>query len=74
MQKILKLDGNNIVVVIKNILNELFSLGLILYLILFIFEELKTGSVKYYLNMNYILIFVIISGILVVLFKADKND
>jgi hypothetical protein len=68
------LEKKKIIFLAKSILGELFSLGLILYLILFILEELKEGAVSYYLNINYILVFVIICGILMILFKADKND
>jgi len=73
MKDLLK-NKDNLVYFSKNIINELFSLSLILYLLLFILEEFKNGVISFYLNINYVLIFVVISGMMVVLFKADKNN
>jgi predicted membrane channel-forming protein YqfA (hemolysin III family) len=46
------------------IINHLFQSLLVGYLILLLIEQVWTGSVAFYLNLNYLLILVIISGIL----------
>lgn len=74
MKDLLLKNKDNLVYFIKNIINEVFSLSLILYLLLFILEELKEGVVSFYININYVLILVTIFGVLAVLFKTDKND
>lgn len=51
--------GYNAVVV-----NHIFQMLLVTYLLLLLIEQIWTGSVSYYLNLNYLLIAVIIFGIL----------
>jgi len=65
------LKKEKLVVFIKKIINEIFSFSLILYLILFLLEEIKPNFVLNYLNLNSFLILVVVSGILTVLTKSD---
>ena len=54
------------------IINHLFQGFLIAYLLLLLTEQIWSGSVSFYLNLNYLLIIVIISGILDVFSKQKK--
>lgn len=47
-----------------HLINHLFQNLLIVYLILLLIEQISPGFVSQYLNLNYLLIIVIISGIL----------
>ncbi len=47
-----------------SIINHSFQTMLVLYLVLLLLEQIKTGFVSNYLNLNYLLVIVIILGIL----------
>ncbi len=47
-----------------SLINHIFQILLVTYLILLLIEQIWVGVVSYYLNLNYLLIIVIISGIL----------
>src|SRR3989344_8629879 len=49
---------------VASLINHSFQTLLITYLILLLIEQIWTGLVSIYLNLNYLLIFVIITGIL----------
>ena len=55
------------------IINYLFQSLLIGYLLLLLIEQIWTGSVSAYFNLNYLLILVIASGILDVFSEQPKN-
>lgn len=55
-------------------IKHLFQVLLVTYLILLLVEELFTGSVSLYLNLNYLLIIVIVVGILDVFSDAPKIE
>lgn len=55
-----------------HIIHHLFQTLLVTYLILLLIEQVSTGFVSTYLNLNYLLILVIISGILSVFSEPDK--
>lgn len=55
-----------------NILNHLFNNLLLLYLILLLIEQIWEKSVSAYLNLNYLLIAVIITGILTMFTKQEQ--
>ncbi len=65
-------EKEDLIIFIKKIINEIFSLSLVFYLILFLLEEIKSNFVSNYLNINIFLILTIISGILAVLTKSDE--
>ncbi len=52
---------------------ELFKASLISYLLLYLIDELWPGFVLNYYNLNIILLVIIISGILALWVKEDKN-
>jgi hypothetical protein len=54
------------------LINHLFQTLLVTYLILLLIEQIYTGFVSTYLNLNYLLILVIASGILDVFTKQKK--
>src|SRR3989339_1829093 len=64
---------DNIIWLIKKIIHELFSLSLILYLILFIVEEINPNFVSNFMNLRYWLILVVASGLLTVVTKSDQK-
>ena len=47
-----------------SLVNHLFQILLVTYLILLLVEQIWTGIVSVYLNLNYLLVIVIIAGIL----------
>lgn len=47
-----------------SIINHLFQVILVTYLVLLLIEQIWSGSVSLYMNLNYLLIFVILVGIL----------
>ena len=49
---------------IAQIINYTFKIFLVIYLVLLMIEQFWEGSVSFYLNLNYLLIFVVILGIL----------
>lgn len=55
------------------VINHLFQTLLVTYLILLLIEQIYTGFVSTYLNLNYLLILVIASGILDVFTKQKKT-
>jgi hypothetical protein len=62
----------NLIWFFKNISSEIFVLSLISYLALFLLEEIKTGFVSNFINMNYILVLVIVTGTITALSKPSK--
>lgn len=60
-----------------SILNHIFQILLITYLVLLLVEQIWTGVVSLYLNLNYLLIVVIIVGIIDVFsehFPVNKKE
>jgi len=55
------------------VINYLFQSLLIGYLILLLIEQIWTGSVSFYLNLNYLLVAVILLGILDVFSEHKKQ-
>ena len=55
------------------VINHLFQTLLITYLILLLIEEIWKGIISNYLNLNYLLIIVIITGILDVFSEHKEN-
>ncbi len=55
-----------------HIIHHLFQTLLVTYLLLLLIEQVSIGFVSTYLNLNYLLIIVIISGILSVFSEPDK--
>ncbi len=47
-----------------SLINHIFQILLVTYLVLLLIEQVWTGLVSTYLNLNYLLVFVIFSGIL----------
>jgi len=62
----------NIIWLVKKIINEVFSLSLLLYLALFVIEEFKSGAVKNFLSLDYFLILVIVSGSLTIVTRSSN--
>lgn len=56
------------------IINYLFQSLLVGYLILLLIEQIWTGSVSFYLNLNYLLVIVIIAGILDVFSEHKEQE
>ena len=54
------------------LVNHLFQILLVTYLVLLLVEQIWTGMVSVYFNLNYLLIIVIISGILDVFSEHKK--
>lgn len=52
-----------------NIIIDFFQVSLLLYLLLFVFDEFKMGFVSNFINLNWILGIVVISGVLILFFK-----
>ena len=65
----MKITGNK-----AEIINHLFQTILITYLILLLIEQIWTGFVSTYLNLNYLLILTIIVGILDVFSEHKKIE
>ena len=65
----MKITGNK-----AELVNHLFQTLLITYLILLLIEQIYTGFVSTYLNLNYLLILVIASGILDVFSEHKKIE
>ena len=61
---------------LAEIINHTFQTFLVVYLILLLVEQIWTGSVSFYLNLNYLLIAVILLGVLDVFseHKPVKNQ
>lgn len=57
----------------KEIINQVFHVFLVTYLLLLLLEEVFTGIVLDYLNLNYLLIIVLIAGVLTVLFPTKEK-
>ncbi len=55
------------------IINLMFQSLLVLYLVLLLAEQIWPSSVSWYLNLNYLLIFVVIAGILSVFTKQKPQ-
>ena len=55
------------------LLNHLFQTLLVTYLILLLIEQIWTGVVSVYLNLNYLLVVVIIAGVLDVLSEQPER-
>src|SRR3990167_6535726 len=55
-----------------NLVNHIFQNLLVVYLILLLTEQIFSGFVSIYLNLNYLLILVIIAGILDVFSEQPK--
>ncbi len=58
---------------IKELINYVFQVLLVTYLLLLLLEELRNGFVTKFLNLNYVLILVIILGVLTVIFPYEKK-
>lgn len=56
------------------VINELFQVSLVTYLILLLLETLDKGFVSNVFNLNYLLAVVLISGIIKVLPISEKKD
>ena len=56
-----------------HLINHLFQTLLITYLILLLLEQVQTGLVSTYLNLNYLLVIVILAGILDVFSEPIKQ-
>lgn len=56
------------------IVNQLFQVLLVTYLVLLLVEELWQGTVSNYLNINYLLVVVIILGILDIFSENTKKE
>src|SRR3989344_3020430 len=57
---------------IAGLINHIFQSLLVSYLILLLIEQIWTGSVSLYFNLNYLLIAVIIAGILDVFSEHEE--
>jgi hypothetical protein len=55
------------------IINYLFQSVLVAYLLLLLIEQIWGGSVSFYINLNYLLVFVIITGVLDVFSFHEKQ-
>lgn len=56
------------------VINNLFQILLVTYLVLLLVEEIWSGSVSNYLNLNYLLIIVIIFGIFDVFSESPHKE
>jgi hypothetical protein len=52
---------------------EIFQFSLVIYLILFLIETYKMGTVSYFFNLHLILVVIILSGMLMLLTNTDKE-
>ena len=57
-----------------SIINHAFQILLVTYLLLLLIEQIWTGIVSVYFNLNYLLIIVIVSGILDVFSEHPKKE
>ena len=64
----MKIKGHN-----AELVNYTFQILLVTYLVLLLVEQVWPGVVSVYLNLNYFLIFVILSGILDVFSEHEKK-
>lgn len=55
------------------LINQIFQMLLVLYLVLLLIEQVWQYSVSMYINLNYLLILVIIAGILSVFTKQKRK-
>jgi hypothetical protein len=56
------------------IAEELFQFSLITYLILLLAETVKEGFVTFFFDLNYLLVVVLVSGILMALLAPEMSD
>lgn len=56
------------------VINELFQVSLVTYLILLLWETLDRGAVSNVFNLNWLLVIVLVSGIIKVLPVSEKRD
>lgn len=54
------------------IIDELFKFSLITYLILILAETVKVGFVSFYFDLNYLLLVVLVSGIIIAILGHEK--
>jgi predicted membrane channel-forming protein YqfA (hemolysin III family) len=55
------------------VINHIFQTLLVTYLILLLIEQIWPSTVSFYINLNYLLIAVIVSGVLDVFSKHEKK-
>lgn len=67
------LEKNKIVMKFMEFNHELFLTLLVTYLLLLLAEMIWTGSISAHLNINYLLIIVIISGVVSVLTRKEEE-
>ena len=67
-------NNNQIIKQSKEILSELFKASLIAFLILYLADDMFTGFVSDYFNINIVLIIALISGILTVALKVEMPE
>src|SRR3989344_383387 len=64
----MKIKGHN-----AELVNHIFQILLVTYLVLLLVEQVWPGVVSVYLNLNYFLVFVILSGIFDVFSEHEKK-
>lgn len=67
-----RLEKNKRVMQFLELNHELFSTLLVTFLLLLLAETIWTGSVSFYMNTNYLLVIVIVSGSLSVLTRKEE--
>ncbi|MDD3887284.1 MAG: hypothetical protein PHN19_00725 [Patescibacteria group bacterium] len=65
------LKENNL---LYSVCQQIFGIFLIGYLFFFLLDQIFDNFVSNFINLNYILVVVIISGILLILFQGKNND
>lgn len=69
-----QLIRENIFWLFKKIVNEIFTMALITYLLFYLIEDFNNGFIINYFNLNILLIITIISGILMVLTVPEAEE
>lgn len=64
---------NSYINILNIILQQVFGIFLIGYLFFFLINQVFDNFVSNFINLNYILVVVIVSGILLILFKGQKE-
>lgn len=59
---------------LRESVNEIFKISLISYLLFYLIDDFKNGFISNYFNLNILLITVIITGVLTVLLKSEKEE
>jgi len=58
---------------LKKLINDLFSLSLLTWLVYFVLELIKEGLVSNYFDLNLLLIFVLIIGVINIIINHHKT-